>query len=724
MKDSATPNSDLTSTSQSQPQPQPQPQSRWTPDSPHRALRMALASASLLSLAAVAGPIAAQAAGAAGGDAQGASTASTSGVYVTILSPNPGTSLAGVKQVEIRAYYESSFGVSGLDLFIDGTRMATQQLAKPEEKGEISFVVEASALKAGAHSIVVRATATDEEVSSARAEMSLPGAAAIAPEKASGSGEFDAESATGKSGAAAVNAVGAPKLGIVSPGPSSTVQGIVEIKVDASDASGKAPYVSLFVDHEFKTLRNYAPYTFDLDTNHLTNGKHTVEVWGYNDAQQVGHAKPLEIMVNNPGGHTFERRDLLDGPSAPAAHAHVTRGGAVISSHPPVAQARSVQLASASAPVAARRTLGTPSIAHTARKAMGAMIAKADRLASLGTGALLDSAGQDQASAPTLTAPAFAERGVSSDVFETRTFAAPTGSQSVAHTHSIVHKLQASQVPSLRPAHQMSAPMIASLNPRSMATLTAIAASSKLESASGGTALASGSLEDASGNAVAVPAPLAQPKVKIQLHAAPAKLAAASKFAHTAPVQIASSNLGTSSAEQKAAAEIAASARPQGGAKPQSAGKSVVKSVAETGAKQERKVALSVALADFRPHDVAALRGADQVMVNRSPVELSQPLQDRGAMLFAPMREIIERQGGSLDWDSVTRVVSATTANRSVKVTIGSRAASVNNQMVKLNSAPYLYNNRTMLPLDFFQKAMNATVSYDSATGHLLIQSK
>ena len=57
-------------------------------------------------------------------------------------------------------------------------------------------------------------------------------------------------------------------------------------------------------------------------------------------------------------------------------------------------------------------------------------------------------------------------------------------------------------------------------------------------------------------------------------------------------------------------------------------------------------------------------------------------------------------------------------------VTIGSRAASVNNQVVKLNSAPYLYNDRTMLPLDFFQKALNAKVSYDSATGHLLIQSK
>ena len=634
-----------------------QSKSRWTPDSPHRALRLALASASLLSLAAGA-PIAASAAGAVPViDQSAAASAPTSGVYVTILSPNPGMSLAGKKQVEIRAYYESSFGVSGLDLYIDGQHMATQQLAKPEERGEISFVVEASALRAGAHSIVIRATATDQEVSSARTEMSLPAApSASVPDDASGGGggELNAETA------------GGPSVGIVSPGPSATVGGIIEIKVDASDASGKAPYVSLFVDHQFKTLRNFAPYTFDLDTNHLTNGKHTIEIWGYNDAQERTQAKPLEIIVNNPGGHTFERHDLLDdAPSAPKSH--TTRGGAVISSRPPAATHTPTR-----APIAATALIthkatakGVPSIAHTARKAMSQMIAKADKLASLGAStAELDSVGQNGLPSASTIAPAFTPRGISTDTFETRTFAAPTAPQAIIRSHSVVRSLHGSQVPALRGAH--GAPVIASLNPGSRSALSLIKSAGKLETAPGGS-LDTGSdgasmMPDASVSMmpqITAPESLGQLKAKIQ---APSVYKAAKPM--PAPVQIASSNLEPSSVDEAKAGVLKAitTAAPQKAADKSRAKAAARKDIIKPmNAKKSAVVAHipAIALADFRPHDIAALRGVAEVVVNDQSVDLNQPLQDRGAMLFAPIRQIIEQQGGTLSWNSETRQVSA-----------------------------------------------------------------
>ena len=52
------------------------------------------------------------------------------------------------------------------------------------------------------------------------------------------------------------------------------------------------------------------------------------------------------------------------------------------------------------------------------------------------------------------------------------------------------------------------------------------------------------------------------------------------------------------------------------------------------------------------------------MVVNDRSVDLNQPLQDRGAMLFAPIRQIIEQQGGTLTWNSETRQVSAVTAKR------------------------------------------------------------
>ena len=103
-------------------------------------------------------------------------------------------------------------------------------------------------------------------------------------------------------------------MSIENPAVNGQVQGKVTLRIQAQDPSGKPPYVSLFIDHGFKTLRNYAPYEFSWDTTAYANGYHTIEAFGYNDAQDVGHAQPLRVFVNNPGGRTERRTDLKDAP--------------------------------------------------------------------------------------------------------------------------------------------------------------------------------------------------------------------------------------------------------------------------------------------------------------------------------------------------------------------------------------------------------------------------
>ena len=88
------------------------------------------------------------------------------------------------------------------------------------------------------------------------------------------------------------------------------------IKVKATDSSGKDPYVTLFIDKTFKALNNRAPYEFEWDTTRHPNGYHTIEVSGYNEAGDAGRTKSLRVYVNNPGGETSIRRDLLDGVQA------------------------------------------------------------------------------------------------------------------------------------------------------------------------------------------------------------------------------------------------------------------------------------------------------------------------------------------------------------------------------------------------------------------------
>lgn len=227
---------------------------------------------------------------------------------VTILSPVPRTSFSGVKPVEISAFYQGSASnqIVNLELFVDGTKAAQKTLENPEARGVVSFLVDASALTGGTHRIVVRATAADAEVASAKGSFifSAP-AVSLAPNLPTNSGA----------------SLGSPQVRIDDPSVGGQVQGKVTIRIQADDPSGKPPYVSLFVDRNFKTLRNYAPYEFEWDTTAYPNGYHTIDAFGYNDAQDVGHARSIRVLVNNPGGQTQRRTDLQDAPKPVVRHA-------------------------------------------------------------------------------------------------------------------------------------------------------------------------------------------------------------------------------------------------------------------------------------------------------------------------------------------------------------------------------------------------------------------
>jgi hypothetical protein len=127
---------------------------------------------------------------------------------------------------------------------------------------------------------------------------------------------------------------------------------------------------------------------------------------------------------------------------------------------------------------------------------------------------------------------------------------------------------------------------------------------------------------------------------------------------------------------------------------------------------------------ELSTRDMHRLAGSYDVVVDDQRVALAEPLQERGALLYAPMRQIFETQGGQLAWDQTKHQVSAFSTAGEVVLRIGSHHAIVNNRAVKMQGAAYLLNNRTMLPVDFYATAMNANVSFDPESGHLVIESK
>lgn len=105
---------------------------------------------------------------------------------------------------------------------------------------------------------------------------------------------------------------------------------------------------------------------------------------------------------------------------------------------------------------------------------------------------------------------------------------------------------------------------------------------------------------------------------------------------------------------------------------------------------------------------------APSIRLNGQPLQTSvAPITMNGRTLV-PMRDIFEALGASVNYNALTRGISANSGASTVNLQIGNRAASVNGQTVYLEQAPIVTSGSTLVPLRFVSEAMGATVSYSA----------
>lgn len=94
------------------------------------------------------------------------------------------------------------------------------------------------------------------------------------------------------------------------PKTGSTIVGPVQIELGLKE-SLRDIYVSFFVDDEFKSIRNFPPYTFVWDTSRVTNGWHEVQAWVVDAANETYKTEKVRLYVNNPSGRTERMQPIL-----------------------------------------------------------------------------------------------------------------------------------------------------------------------------------------------------------------------------------------------------------------------------------------------------------------------------------------------------------------------------------------------------------------------------
>ncbi|KGR75348.1 copper amine oxidase N-terminal domain-containing protein [Ureibacillus sinduriensis] len=102
------------------------------------------------------------------------------------------------------------------------------------------------------------------------------------------------------------------------------------------------------------------------------------------------------------------------------------------------------------------------------------------------------------------------------------------------------------------------------------------------------------------------------------------------------------------------------------------------------------------------------------IVVNGKKVTFNAPIVNKSGSLFLPMRDFYEIIGATVNWDKKTLTASAVKDGSKVDVTLNSKKAKVNGTTVSVSVAPFIYKNRTYVPIRFLSENFGGDVIWNS----------
>lgn len=125
--------------------------------------------------------------------------------------------------------------------------------------------------------------------------------------------------------------------------------------------------------------------------------------------------------------------------------------------------------------------------------------------------------------------------------------------------------------------------------------------------------------------------------------------------------------------------------------------------------------------AEFVPDVVVSMQIDNPIMeVNGEKTEIDEGRGTRPTVVsdrtVVPIRTIIESFGGMVDWDGNTQTATLSIKSDTIKLTIDSNTAYLNDKAYKLEVAPIIINERTMMPIRFIAESFNLGVAWESST--------
>lgn len=113
-----------------------------------------------------------------------------------------------------------------------------------------------------------------------------------------------------------------------------------------------------------------------------------------------------------------------------------------------------------------------------------------------------------------------------------------------------------------------------------------------------------------------------------------------------------------------------------------------------------------------------------KLIVNGEELKLNTAPQVVDNRTLVPVRGIFERLGASVQWDNATQEVIANKGNNIIKLKLGSNKAYINGTEKKLDTPGQSIGGRTMVPLRFVAEALNADVQWDPSSQTITVNER
>jgi hypothetical protein len=197
-----------------------------------------------------------------------------------LLAPKGDSTVSGSVEVSVGFESSASEPVTAAALHIDGTLYASKAVEAGQDRGVISFLWDSTRFVDGAHGLSVYLYSKGKLIAKSYTKVRTrngatpaPGLPAPTPPRASDPIRF------------------------LNLRDGERVSGVKVINIASDRSLGESPFIAIYVDRTLKYISNRQPFSYELDTEKLTEGTHLVEAEARNSNQEVLARSAVRINV-------------------------------------------------------------------------------------------------------------------------------------------------------------------------------------------------------------------------------------------------------------------------------------------------------------------------------------------------------------------------------------------------------------------------------------------